>query len=173
MKRVYMDCIKAKRCNIFVSMFIIWRQQKCRPRSAIRSLSSGRRAVSLWTKYVVLREIKPSILELSIRSGQIYFSIVLSAAKKLLSCSFGRTARFWLPLVPGTGNSRLVVTTFPPSSPSPTFLLKLEWERIISVNLDYYYYYYFLNPYLRFQILEVLGVYKGCRKRFQFLTSYG
>ena len=141
-KRVYMDCIKVKKyVSFYVLIFFIWRQNMCRPRSAIRSLSWERRAVSLWTRYVFPREIKPRIHELSIRSSQIYFSTVLSAAKKLVSCRFGSTPRFWLPLVL-RATKGWFWQTFSPSYHTLTFLSKLVGESIISVNLGYHYYFF-------------------------------
>ena len=88
---------------------IIWRQKlvasvRLGNSMAARPVSPGRiKVVLFWTKYAVPCQIKPGIFKLTIRGGQkqlehcLYF---LSLQRKwLLSCRFGRTAQFWLPLV--------------------------------------------------------------------------
>ena len=65
-------------------------------------VSPGRKVVELfWTKCAVSGQIKPGILNLTIRRGQSNFSIVfvfVSCEGKGCYC-FGSTAQFWLPLV--------------------------------------------------------------------------
>ena len=60
-------------------------------------------AVLFWTKYAVPRQIKPGILKITIRRGpsnlSISFIFVSCEEKGYYSFYFGRTAKFWLPLV--------------------------------------------------------------------------
>ena len=111
----------------------------CRPRSAIRSLSWERRAVSLWTKYVVPHEMKPRIYELRVRRSQIYFSNLFCQLRKnyYRVVSVGSSA---LTTTRPADNLRPILTTFSPSSPPPQRFFQSwkerglhSWIRIIMV----------------------------------------
>ena len=70
----------------------------------VRRVSPGTITVTLfWTKYADPRQVQAIILELSNREGQTKLRIAISSVsceeKRLLLRRFGRTARFWPPLV--------------------------------------------------------------------------
>ena len=79
----------------------LWKKKTSGNSLVVRRVSPGRIIVlSFWTKYVVPHQIKLRILKFIIKRAQSTICTVilcLLGRKWLLSCRFGRTAKFWLP----------------------------------------------------------------------------
>ena len=66
----------------------------------VRRVSPGRIIVVLfWTKHAFLRQINSSICQVNYFSIVFVFVTCKEKGYRLLSCRFGKTTQFWLPLV--------------------------------------------------------------------------
>jgi len=101
LQRPYQN-VKSKIFCVF--NLLIWRQNESLAlgNSLFDRCRKVEKWLSFWTKYNFPRQINPRFHELSIRRSQSNLQLSLlfvSCEKRLLSCRFGRTAQFWLPVI--------------------------------------------------------------------------